>query len=239
MQGGEQAEGHLVVGEEDGGDLLAAARSGRRAAARRRSPTTASSPRAGSSGTGAPAALELGAPARRCGPRASCESAGPATWCTVRCPRSSRWRVARRAPVSWSTPTAGRSSSPPTWTATSGTGGSSALQRLGRVVVGAQRDDRRRPRWATKRSTASRMAPGRRVVQDRDAQRVAGRAGRLLQPEHRLRRPVLVDLDRDQADGAGRPGDQRPGRDVGPVAELGDRLLDPLPACAARRSGGR
>ena len=234
MQGGQQAEGHLVVGEEDGGDVLARRGSGRPAPGRRRSPTTASSPRAGAPapGTRRRRSSERQPPMR---PRASCESAGPATWCTVRWPRSSRWRVASRAPVSWSTPTAGRSSPPPTWTATSGTGASIALQRLGGVVVGAQRDDGV-DRLGHEAVHGLPHRPRGGVVQDRDAERVAGRAGGLLQPEHRLRRAVLVDLDRDQPDRPGRPGDQRPRRDVRPVAQLGDRLLDAL--TGQRRDAG-
>ena len=96
VQRSQQAERHLVVGDEDGGHVAGR----RRAACRARSPTQGSSRRRGTPAA-RPRPRAASAPSRRCAaaPRTSPRALRCAR--RSRCPSSSRWRVASAAPVAW------------------------------------------------------------------------------------------------------------------------------------------
>ena len=68
----------------------------------------------------------------------------------------------------------------------------------------------------------------RGVGDARQADEVAGLAGRHLDGDHRARRSVQVGSRRQHADHTGAAGDERAGGGVAPVAELGDRPPHPL-----------
>ena len=68
----------------------------------------------------------------------------------------------------------------------------------------------------------------RRVGDTRQAHEVAGLASGDLDGDHRARRPVQLGSRREHADDAGSARDERAGRRVAPVAELGDRPADPF-----------
>ena len=78
---------------------------------------------------------------------------------------------------------------------------------------------------------------GRGVGDARQADEVPGLAGGHLDGDHRARRAVQLGARREHADHARAAGDQRARRGVAPVAELGDRPLDPFLRRRAGRAG--
>ena len=228
-QRAEQAERHLVVGAEDGGDvaargdlepgLVAAARpTSRRSRAARAAARRRTSP-AASRAAGRGPRSRPGGPAR-CTMSVWPEVDAGAGW------PARRRRPGRRRRSSGSWPRRPRPRPP-------GTPRSSwARADLERLVGGGDQHDALDALVAQVVDRVDELLAGEALQVGR-ADEVAGlAAGRLDGAVHGARAPEAA-LGADHADGRRAPGDQRAGGAVGPVAELADRLLDPL---AGRRA---